>query len=235
VATFSLTSPTVFAGGYDLTTDLHQVSIASSTDELDDTTFGDTYRSRIGGLRDVEVAHEGYAQYANPDSTLFTDLATQRVLTITPTGADGATSYSCKATAFSYTPLDSSVGDVAGFSGSAMSSDGHGLVRGQLLLPKVSKSAIYNGTGSQLGAVSASQFLYTSIHVFTAGTTCTVIVESDDNSGFTSATTRSSTVVTAVGGTWVTRVAGSITDTWWRVRLASVTGTFVLAAAVGIQ
>lgn len=235
MATFSLVDATVFTGGLDLSSNLNTVTLEMTVDELDATTFGQDWRVRKPGLRSVSMSHQGFLDYADPDATLFADLATERVFTASPTGADGAVAYSFNARGFQYQALGDQVGDMAKFAGSAMGSDGVGVVRGQLLLPKTSLSGAVSGTGVQMGDVAAGEKLYTSIHVFTAGTTAAVIVESDDNSGFTTPTTRSSTTVTAVGGTWVAPVAGAITDNWWRVRVATVTGAFVIAAAVSIQ
>lgn len=236
VATLSLVDATTFVGGYDLTTDLNQVTLELSVDELDSTTFGGGgYRQRTAGLRSVSLSHQGFQQYANPDSTLFADLATERVFTCSPDGEDGSVAYSFKARGFTYTPITGAVGEMAGFSGSAMGSDGVGVVRGQLLLPKTTVAGVVTGTGVEMGAVLAAESVYTSVHVFSAGTTADVIVESDDNSGFTTATTRSTTTVSAAGGTWVAPVAGAIADTFWRVRTANVTGSFIIAVSVSIQ
>lgn len=236
MSTFALTNATVFLGGIDLGQHLNKITIDAKTDELEDTRFNSSgYRSRIGGLKDFTIAHEGFMQYSEPDATMFADLGAQNVITVSPTPADGEVAYFGNAKRFEYAPLDGTVGEVCAFAGNVMASDAYGLIRGQLLLPSQTVTGNVNGTGQQLGLVAAGRYLYTAIHCTAAGTTATVIVESDDNSGFTSAVTRSSTVVTATGGTFVTRVAGAIaSDTYWRVRIASVTGTFVLAAAVGI-
>lgn len=234
MAVLALTDATVWVGGYDLSSDLNSVTLNATADELDATTFGGTYRTRVGGLRSVELSHQGFVQYADPDSTLFADLAAERVFTVTPTGDDGEVAYIFKAVRTAYTPLSGAVGDLAGFQGTAMGSDGVGMPRGRLLKAKGAVSGAVSGTARQLGAVSATQKVYTTIHVFTAGTTADVIVESDDGSGFATGTTRSTTTVTAAGATWVAPVSGAITDDWWRVRFANVTGSFSLAVAVAI-
>lgn len=239
MATIAVNNATVYVGGYDLSSDLNKVAMNIKVDELDDTAFGDTWHTRTAGLRDVTVNHEGHlSNTVDPDATNFANLAAQRVMTVTSTGgAFGDVAYLLNAAAFEYSPLDAGVGDLAQFSGTAMASDGVGVARGQILLPKQTVTAAgVTGANATLGLVGTGQYLYTAIHVFSAGTTATVIVESDDNAPFSSAVTRSSTVVTAQGGTYVTRVAGPIaTDNLWRVRVASVTGSFSLAVAVAIQ
>jgi len=239
VGSFVMTGADLFAGAVDLGQFSNKLTVSVKADELDVTPFNSTAHARIGGLKDFTINHEGFAQsdYSIMDATLFADLANQRVCTACPFGTDGDTAYFGNAVRLEYDPTDSTVGGAAAFSGTISGSDGFGLIRGQLLLPKQTVTAVgVTGTGQNMGLVGATQKLYTAIHCFSAGTTATVIVESDDNSGFTSAITRSSTVVTAAGGTFVVPVSGAIaSDIWWRVRVASVTGSFSLAVAVGIQ
>lgn len=237
MATLALLDATVFVEGYDFTSDLNEVGLDVSFEELDDTTFGDDSRSRIAGLGDVEMTMNGWwqSETSNPvDLQAAANFATSAVATVSPDGTDGSLAYFARRLSAMYS-MGGKIGEVMPFNVSAKGSDGIGAVRGQLLLPKTTVTGDSNGTGVQLGAVASTQSLYTAIHVLSAGTTADVIVESDDNGSFTSATTRSSTTVIAQGGTWVTAVAGAITDDYWRVRTANVTGTFSIAVAVGIR
>jgi hypothetical protein len=85
--------------------------------------------------------------------------------------------------------------------------------------------------------VGATQFLYGALHLFgSAATTITVVLESDDNVNFTSATTRITFgPLTAVGGTWGARVSGAIADDYYRFRVTAITGTWSAAAVFGIK
>lgn len=236
---YVLTDALILWAGYNLSGDLNKVGIGLSADENIDTAFGDTFHSRPGGqLADVEFSAEGWFQSAAlnaPDPQAVNALgASGTLVTVADTSDDGATAYLMALHEGKYMHGDQ-VGAVLPFSLTGSGSSGVGASRGRLLLPSTALSGDTTGTGYQLGAVGAGQSLYTSIHCLTAGTTATVIVESDDNSGFTSATTRSSTVVTAVGGSGVAPVSGAITDDYFRVRVASVTGSFVLAVAVAIK
>lgn len=236
---YVLTDALILFGGYNLSGDLNKVSIDIEAGEETDTAFGDTYHSRPGGqLCDVKMAVEGWwqsAASAAPDPQAINALGTAgTVVTVADLSTTGATAYLLGVHEGKYTQSDT-VGQVRPFTIETSGSSGVGPVRGRLLLPVTSLTGNTTGTGYQLGAVAAGQSVYTTIHVTAAGTTATVIVESDDNASFTSATTRSSTVVTAVGATSVAAVAGAITDDYWRVRVASVTGTFSIAAAVAIK
>ena len=234
MAVFVAKDSAVYVGKLDLSTFLNQGTLDYSVEEVDNTTFQSGTRTAAGGLEVVSLSADGFVDHAEPDAQLHTDVGVaDRLVTVCPEDAADNTR------AFFFQSLGASLnrsatlGDMYAFSLQA-SGRGTPLVAGRVLLPKQSVSGIVTGAGRQLGAVSATQKLYTAIHVFTAGTTADVIVESDDNTDFTSATTRSSTTVTAVGGTWVAPVSGAITDDWWRVRTASVTGTFSIAVAVGI-
>ena len=236
---YVLTDALILFAGYNLSGDLNKVGVGLSADENVDTAFGDEYHSRPGGqMADVEFSAEGWYQSAAlnaPDPQAVNALGSAgTVVTVADTSDDGATAYLLGLHEAKYSHGDQA-GAVLPFSLAGSGSSGAGPARGRLLLPSTALSGDTTGNGVQLGAVSASQKVYTSIHCLTAGTTASVIVESDDNSGFTSATTRSTTVVTAVGGFGVAPVSGAITDDYWRVRVGSVTGSFVLAVAVAIK
>src|SRR5262245_42134528 len=83
-----------------------------------------------------------------------------------------------------------------------------GAVRGRVLaVASVSGTGVI-GSVVQAGAVAADEFIYFVIHTFAIGTSFTLQLQSDNASNFPSATTRAtSPSITAVGGTWVTRVA----------------------------
>jgi len=71
-----------------------------------------------------------------------------------------------------------------------------------------------------------------------AAPTLDVIVESDDNSGFTTAVTRGTFAqATAATSEWLTPVAGAITDDWWRIgyTLGGTITSATFAVFIGIQ
>lgn len=95
-----------------------------------------------------------------------------------------------------------------------------------------------NGAAQQLGAVTAStKRVYAAVHILDIqGTSPTLqpILQSDDNSGFSSATSQATgTAQGAVGTQWLASGWGPFTDDYWRVRLVAggtVTSASVLAA-----
>src|SRR5687767_13508077 len=65
------------------------VTLNVNADELDDTAFGDTYRSRIGGLKDWSVQPEFNSDFAASavDATLWPLLGTTTNVKVRPTSA----------------------------------------------------------------------------------------------------------------------------------------------------
>lgn len=238
MGSFAFVDATTWIGGFDATGYLNQMAANISAEELDCTPFGSTYRRRTGGLKTLSATYSGFyeAGTGTPDPEFFTNLGTSdRVTTISSLSTETTPAYLYQGGVFRYSPFGQ-IGQVTPFQVSQSSTNAVGAIRGQVAKAKADVSAT-GATGSvvNLGQVGAAQFLYATLHVFTAGTTITVIVESDDNANFTSATTRQTIgPITTTGGTWMTRVAGAITDTHYRFNVTAVTGTFSIAGAIGI-
>lgn len=236
----ALTDCFIHVAGYDFTTDSNQAQLNMEAAALDATTFGSGGWAEVaGGLKSTAFQLGGFWQSATDqavDPQAFAALGASKVVTFGPDPDEGNVAYLFKAMGTSY-QLGGQVGDLAPFTLAAQGADGQGVVRGTVLKKRGTVSATgATGTGSELGAVSSTQFLYATLHVFSAGTTITVVLESDDNSSFTSATTRATFgPLTTTGGTWATRVAGSITDTFYRFRVSAITGSFIMAGAAGIK
>lgn len=240
MTTFALTDATTYIGSYDMTGDGNEISLEMDVEELDSTVFGGGgYRGRKGGLKTVSLDYNGFYQAGSGtiDDATFPNLGSAgQITTITPQGAEGGTAYMLQTGRFKY-ELFGEVGILTPFSLGMMHTDPIGIVRGQLTKAKGNVSATgATGTALTLPAVGATEYLYATFHVFSAGTTITAVVESDDSGAFGSATTQISfTGVTSAGGTWGTRVAGPITDTSYRLRVTAITGTFQIACAVGVR
>jgi hypothetical protein len=244
VAVFSLANASIWAGGYDFTGDSNKLTLHPEAEDLDTTVFqagtGPGWRSRIAGLFTNELAVDGNWQSATavaPDPQIFTNLGVADLpYTVSPDGQAGTVAYMFQAAPFSYEAFGE-VGALAPFSLNAMGTNGVGMVRGTVAKAKAAVAATGAlGSAAQLGAVGAAQFLYATFHVFSAGTTITAVLESDDSNTFSSATTQQTIgPLTTTGGTWVVRTAGAITDDWYRLRVSAITGSFTVAAAFGIR
>lgn len=246
MGSFAANNITTWFGGYDMTSDLNSTTLAMQYDALDATVYGCSARVRAAGLEDCQLDELGFWQSgaagAAVDPVAFAALGgSSQVITNSVDGAETSPAYFYRARQFSY-QLGGQIGEVLPFQLQAQSARGTGLasvaaVRGNVLKTKANVSATgATGTAQQLGAVGASQYLYGAFHVFSAGTTITAVLESATANTFVGATTRMTFgPITTVGGTWGTRVAGPITDTWWRLRVTAITGTFSIACVAGFK
>jgi hypothetical protein len=237
VANFALTNPSIWIHDQDMTGYLKKATMKVSAAELENTTFGSTYRTRIGGLKTVSMQANGYWD-STPDASMFAALGVaNRAVTITPQGTATNVAYLWRAGEFVYDAFGT-VGEMSPFNISTISSDSQGLVRGQLAAAKTTLASATGQFGSIINLIgpSATQYLYATLHVFTAATTITVIVESAALIGFAGPTTRATIgPITVAGGTWLVRVAGPWTDAFYRLNATTCTGTFVVGGAIGVQ
>lgn len=247
MGTLALVDATTWVGGFDFTTRLNELSVDISDEALDDTRFGTNANprsamSRIAGLTDVETELNGYWESASGgsvDEAAFTGLGNQTPVTHSVDGAETSVAYAYRARRFNY-QLGGEVGAILPFTLGVMGSSGSPVVRGQVAaaVQDVSSTGAF-GSPVNLGAGASGEFLYLAFHVFTAGTSIEVKVESDDAQAFSSpADVTGATIgpITATGGTWMTRVdASGITDTWFRMNITAITGTFNVAGMLAIQ
>ncbi len=244
MATHAALDVTTWLGGYDLTGDSNKTEFGIEVDPQVDSAYGDRGMSRVGGLESVALQSNGWWQ-AGPgavDPALIANLGSALTpITVADDPTESQVAYFLQSRQFSY-QMFGEVGSVVPFSLQAQAAKGNGAlsagaVRGRILKTKANVSATgATGTAYQLGAAASGQYLYAVFHVFSAGTTITAVVESDDANTFASATTRITFgPITTAGGTWGVRLAGPITDDWYRLRVTAITGTFQIAAAVGIK
>ena len=118
MAKFVATDYIIKIAGDDLSSSLAALTLDISVDEQETTAFGDSARTRIGGLQDGSVSLDFHQDFSadSIDSTLFPLLGTSVAITVTPfSGATSATnpSYAFSALVTSYSPFASSIGDLA--------------------------------------------------------------------------------------------------------------------------
>lgn len=212
----------VWLGGYDLSGAVNSLALEHGAEARDVATLESNTRIQASGLKSVAASLEGYFETdGGIDEELFNRIGlTDAPLSYGAAGAaEGDLAYSFQALAAEYSP-GGQIGEMMQFAASAQAASGDGLVRGTLM-HNGAETASGNGTGRQLGAVAAGQKLFGALHVLAAagtGPTLDVTIESDDNSGFTSAVTRMTFAQqTGIGFEWATPIEGPITDDWWRV------------------
>jgi hypothetical protein len=231
------TSASIWVDAVDLTSLSTQYGIDNTADVLDATTFGSGgSRARLVGLKDGKAEVTGFWD-SSADAVLFGTVlgSAAKVVTLAEGSIEGSPAFVMQGVESQYSQFGK-IGDITPFKATLTGAGAYGVPRGKVTLASTSITTTgAKGTAVQLGAVAAGKYLYAAVHCFAAGTTVTIKIQSDDNIGFTTPTDVATlSAITAVGGTWMTRVAGPITDTYFRVNVSSITGTFQLASAIAI-
>lgn len=228
----------ILVGKTNLTSMVRSFSWAAKGESLDSTTLGVSTKTKMCGIPDAELSVDGFFETGADtlDSELFAavDAGEEPVVTVlSKTSLAGDPAHMFKALAASYQPLGE-VGQItpfkASFTGNGKVLCGKNLFHGTATNP--------GGTGSavQHVAVGAAQKLYVGINVTgdTSGSGLVVIVQSDDNAGFTSPVSRLTTVSSDVKGSAMYEVAGPITDTYYRIVYVVSAGSFEITVAIAV-
>jgi len=118
VAKFVTTDYNIQIGGTDFSSSINSVTLDVTVDEQETTAFGDTSRTRIGGLKDASVSLDFHQDFgsASVDETLWPLLGSTVEIIIQPTsGAVSATnpSYTFDALVTQYQPFANASGELA--------------------------------------------------------------------------------------------------------------------------
>ena len=233
----------LYYGSLALASQINQVALEATAPEVDVATFDSNgWSDTVAGLLKASLRFDGFWDAAEPDASAFAQIskADWPATVVKPAGTVPAVAdvaYFLLASEFSYT-LGGQVGAAARLS---LALTGAGaLLRGRVADYQAPATATGNGTGYQLGAVTAAQRLYYAVHVVGAsGTlpTLDLVIESDDADTFGSATTRVTVAQFTDVGTAYGSVAGPITDTWWRVRrtIGGTSPEFTYLVALAIR
>ena len=235
MATFVQTNVGLYWGGYSLASSFNAIALNLGNSPQDDTVYGDTFVSNAAGQSSVTLEAEGFWESAT-DAVLEGSLGTDdTVVSVTPVDqAAGSPSIFSKYTTATYNPI--STGTVGSMMGFSLSAEGRGekSVSGEILVvPATYTTSSETVTNASIGAVSATQSVYSALHVTAASGTLDVIVESSPNSGWGSESTRiTHTQFTAIGAE-MKSTAGAITDAYWRVKW-TLSGSFDFIVSLGI-
>lgn len=239
MSSLAFINPTIYLHDIDWAGFLKQIAMHPTVDEVPATPFqppGGTVVRLPGGLVTIDWAAQGFWD-STPDLAAFSALGVaDRVMSVCPEGVEAKTAYMLQTAELEYEPFGQ-IGQAAPFNLSGKNTNPQGLVQGQLAKAKGNVSGTGPlGSGVSLGLVGTGKFLYAAFHIFTAATTITVQLQSDDNAPFGSPTLRQTIgPLTVAGGTWMVRVPGPIaTDTFFRFNVSAITGTFSVAGAIGI-
>jgi len=240
--------PKILAGGFNFSPVLNLATLTYGADVLDKSTFGQATKIHMAGLRNIALEASGFAEIGADlqDAQNFANIGLSNIpVSIFPNSTPvlGDPAYFFQAAQAKYN-LGGQHGQMLPFSFDAHGASGHPLLRGVILDPGTEYAGpAHTTSGVNIGAVSASQYLYSVVHVTQCkaggGTLNYVRFDSDDNSGFTTATQQFQTspaVTSTPTGFYLTRVAGPITDNWWHlvIDITGGTGTYKIFAAICI-
>lgn len=234
-----LTQAALWIAQYDVRSSMNSIGLQSDYETKDCTCFGQGARSYALGLPRTAFSAAGYPTSDAVDKAFF-DLAGQTELPITigKERAEGAVAYVGKILDAKYSS-NFSVSEVRAFDTSGeLSSRSFG--RGRILTIAAGAAMTATGAGLQLRGISATRKAFAVLHVTAAsGTSPTldVVIESDDNSGFTSATTRATFAQLAAVGSQMVDINGAITDDHWRAKytIGGTTPSFDFAVSLGFE
>lgn len=118
MATIVLTDVSVTINSVDLSTHATKATVNAQVDDVENTAFGSSWRTRQGGLKDGTIELEFNQDWAasQVDATLWPLLGTLVTVVLKSTSsAVGATNPTYTATVLikEFSPLDGSVGDLA--------------------------------------------------------------------------------------------------------------------------
>ena len=135
MAKFVATDYSVTINGTSFSSSIAAVTFDISSEEQDTSAFGTTYRTRIGGLRDASITLDFHQDFgaSSVDQTLFPLLGSQATVVAKPTsGAVSSTnpSYTGVFLVTEYSPMASSIGDLATLSVTWPTAGTAGITRG---------------------------------------------------------------------------------------------------------
>ena len=224
-------------GAYNFADQINALAIDYGSEAQNNTILTDSNVSNIGGLFTFGFAFQGFSDHSAADGVAFTNIGSSAPLvSATESGTEQEIAYLVNTKQLSVTPIQGSVGDMAGLEVTGNSADR--LIRGVLECNRTA-AATSTSTGIQQGSVSATQKMYASLHVTAASgssPTLDCVVQSDDNAAFTSATSRIVFTQATTTTSEFSSVSGAITDDYWRVSftIGGTTPSFTFALAFGI-
>ena len=198
-----------------------QVTLDTGVDLQEDTAFGDTFRTRLAGLFDTSLSPESYWESNSASDSFDADMFSflndgVKLLSVSAEGGSvGDVGYMFEGDLESYN-LNAAIGEIFKVSITIQGNDR--LMRGTVM-ENGTRVTTANGTIIQVGAVTASQTIYSGLHVTAASgssPTLDVTVESDPIEAFTTATLRITHAQLGIVGSELLSLAGPVTDAWWR-------------------
>lgn len=228
----------IWLDGYDLQRGANRIDIEGSSDVIDVTCFADTSRVKVLDTPQASISAAGYMDSVF-EKALFDSWGVQGLaLTAAFKKLAGEIAFVADVQDGRYNTVLGR-GQAMGFTLACEVGVG-GFGRGRVLHVGSGVTATGTGTGQLMRAIGTGFKAVASLHVTSvAGTTptLTVIIESDDNVGFTSPVTQATFTTTNVVDGETKAIVGPKPDTYWRAKW-TITGTlpvFDFAVALGFE
>lgn len=235
-----------YLDGFDLSGDTSIMGVSYGAEAPERFTMGnDTAIVAPGGRKTAAFQHEVLFQVGadQTDEVLFGKVGVNNAILLSAAVGDegNADATFMKVVTGTWNPIVGEGGDLLkGSIGGTISADS--LVRVTILHDReTARTATFNGTAFQVGAVPAGQKLFAVLQVLAASggsPTLDVTVESDNAGGFASPVTQATfTQATARSAQVIVPIVGPITDDWWRIA-ATIGGagpSFTFVVGIGIQ
>jgi hypothetical protein len=246
MAVTAFTAASILLGDLDASPFTNKVTSNVTLDMLDATTCGSGgFRSFAPGMRNGEMAIEGFQDYAVGgffEKIDGPDIGVSMLMSIAPI-APAATLTAGDPVAFMRGPIDAMTED-SGDAGELVKMAVHlstdmPFVMGAVLHPLALRSTTASGTAVAMTGPTLLQTLYGGLHVTGgSGGTLTVRIQTDDNAGFTTPTTRitfTATTIPVPAGEMKFLVPVNIsTETHVRADWTITAGSFTFAVNAGI-
>lgn len=241
MAAAPITAASVIVGSFDFSPFTGNITESPGSVSMKEVpTFASGgYVVRVPSIKSGTFGLSGYCDHTNStgiNSAMSAALGTQYAVQIsTPGTAAGDVALLGRGVCNHWMPMQTDPDNPASFE-FGLATDA-AFTFGKLAAPLASRTTSgLTGTAVALIGPTASQSLYAALNITAAsGTNLVVKVQSDDNSGFTSATDRITfSTASAVGWQW-SSVAGDLsTETYWRVVATIASGTFSFAVSFGV-
>ena len=116
MAKLVLTNANITIGGTDVSANVASVQIETSVDEVETTAFGDTGKTRVGGLLDTTISLSMHNDYSVIEGLMYPLIGTTTTIVVKPNGTAVSTanpSYSAVCLVNSWSPVNGAVGELA--------------------------------------------------------------------------------------------------------------------------
>ncbi len=238
---FVMTEGCTVLDEFDISDQITSVSFDSQADMVDVTPLKNGgFRRYVKGLVTATSQLDGMADFAAGGAAVefpMSGAGVSVVGTFVPQGFDteGDRAILHRGLLETISAPTGGVGDIAGMTISSRGTSAQSF--GYVAAPLTSYgTGGLTGTGINVAGPSADQTLWAHLHVTAAsGTDLEVKIQSDDNSGFTTATDRITFSTVSAVGAQSASVAGDLsTEDYWRAEITVASGTFSCLVVFGI-